>query len=103
MAKPVELYWTGPTQYVDGTPYGQADHGGYDVQLNGVGVISVPVAWNVDLQYTLPVEGLPGLKQGDNTASVRTVAANGQVSDWTPPVTFQYASVPKAPPTVGTR
>jgi hypothetical protein len=97
VANPQNISWTGPTTYVDGLPYGEADHGGYELELNGSNAVAVPTAWNTSNQYTLPILGLPGLKQGDNTVRMRTVAANGQVSDWTGPVTFPYLSVPKAP------
>lgn len=98
MANPTKFTWTGPTTYVDGTPYGAADHGRYQLELNGgTALIEVPVAWNTNNTYELPIANLAGLKQGNNTARMRTVAANGQVSDWTNPVTFQYFSIPKAP------
>lgn len=96
MANPTRIHWLGPTQYVDGTPYGAADHGGYDVELNGQLLLSIPFAWNSANTYELPLAGLP-VKQGVNTVRVRTVAANGQVSVYTAPATFQYASVPNAP------
>lgn len=96
MSKTV-LEWTGPTTYEDGTPYGQADHGGYELELNGELAIAVPVAWNVDSKYSLDLAGVAGVRQGDNTARMRTVAANGQVSEWTGSVTFRYLSTPLAP------
>jgi hypothetical protein len=97
MANPVLIEWTGPTTYTDGLPYGQADHGGYELELNGFPAIAVPTSWNSDNKYTLPVIGLPNLKQGQNAIRMRTVAANGQVSDYTGVVTFPYLSIPKAP------
>lgn len=97
MAQKTKLTWYGPTEYVDGTPYGQTDHGGYELEINGQVGIAVPVAWNSASTYELPILGLPNIKQGDNVARIRTVAANGQVSEWTPAVTFQWLSVPKAP------
>jgi len=100
MANPNNLNWTGPTQYVDGTPFGQADFGGYDVEVNGQTAFSIPTAWNVDNVYSFPVVDLPNLKQGTNAVRMRTVAANGQVSVWTDPVTFPYLSVPMAPSSV---
>lgn len=100
MANPVNLEWTGPTTYVDGKPYGQLDHGGYEVELNGNPAVAIPTAWNVANTYTFPIADLPGLKQGDNSVRMRTVAASGQVSDPTAAVTFRYLSVPKAPTNV---
>lgn len=97
MANPQNLTWVGPTQYTDGLPYGQVDHGGYEVEVNGSGLFAVPVGWNVANTYEFPVRDLPGLKQGTNSVRMRTVAANGQVSDWTGVVTFPYVSVPLPP------
>jgi len=91
------ISWTGPTTYVDGTPYGQADHGGYELEINGSLSVAVPVAWQQDNTYELPIAGLAGIKQGDNSVRMRTVAANGQVSEYTPSVTFRFVSVPSAP------
>jgi len=97
MANPKNIEWTGPTTYTDGRPYGQADHGGYELEINGLAAIAVPTAWNSANTYQLPVAGLPNIKQGNNAVRMRTVAANGQVSDYTGVVTFQYLSVPNAP------
>lgn len=97
MANPVNLTWVGTTSYVDGRPYGQADHGGYEFEVNGGGLFAVPVGWHTDNQYSFPVVDLPGLAQGDNVVRLRTVAANGQVSEWTPAATFRYLSIPEAP------
>jgi hypothetical protein len=97
MSNPQNITWTGPTTYVDGLPYGQADHGGYEIEINGVAGVAVPVAWNAQNVYTFPVVDLPNIKQGTNALRMRTVAANGQVSDWTGSVTFPFLSVPKAP------
>lgn len=97
MANPKNLSWTAPTQYTDGKPFGQADHGGYEVEVNGQSQFAIPLAWDVDGAYSWPVVDLPGLAQGANSVRMRTVAANGQVSDWTPAVTFEYLSVPFPP------
>lgn len=97
MANPQMISWTGPTTYTDGLPYGQSDHGGYEVEVNDTGLFAVPVGWNVNNTYEFPVKDLPGLKQGTNSVRMRTVAANGQVSDWTGVVTFPYLSIPNPP------
>lgn len=91
------LTWTGTTQYTDGKPYTQADHGGYEVEVNGVVGIAVPVAWDVDNQYTFPLADLPGVVQGANTVRMRTVSAAGVASEYTPLVSFEYRSVPQVP------
>lgn len=96
MANPTTLSWKGPTTYTDGKPYGQADHGGYDIELNGQVLLSIPFAWNTANTYSFPVADLP-VKQGTNAVRLRTVASNGQVSVWTAPVSFPYASIPSEP------
>lgn len=92
-----DLNWTGTTQYTDGKPYTQADHGGYEVEVNGVTGIAVPVAWETNNLYTFPIKDLPNIRQGANTVRMRTVAANGTMSEYTPLVTFTYLSVPQVP------
>lgn len=92
-----QLSWTGPTTYTDGRPYGAADHGGYEIAINGQSAVAVPMAWNAQNRYTLPLAPLPFITQGNNEATLRTVAANGQASAWTTPITFQYLSTPNAP------
>jgi hypothetical protein len=100
MANPKALSWVGATSYVDGTPFGQADLAGYEVEVNALDAFSIPVAWNVENIYSFPVIDLPNLKQGSNVVRMRTAATNGQVSDWTGPVTFQFVSTPEAPTNV---
>jgi hypothetical protein len=97
MANPTNLRWTGPTAYVDGRPFGQADYAGYEVEVNAQPAIAIPSAWAPDNLYSFPVVDLPNLRQGTNAVRLRTVAANGQVSDWSNSVTFPYLSVPMAP------
>jgi len=97
MSNPQNVEWTGPSTYTDGLPYREQDHGGYEIEINGVAGVAVPVAWNVANQYSFPTNQLPNIKQGNNTLRMRTVAANGQVSDWTGAVTFPYLSTPQAP------
>jgi hypothetical protein len=92
------INWTAPQTYTDGRPYGEADHGGYEVEVNASeGLFAVPVSWNVGGLYSYPIADLPGLKQGANAIRMRTVAANGEVSVWTDSVSFEYRSVPRPP------
>lgn len=91
-----KLQWTGPSTYVDGLPYGEADHGGYEIEVNGEAAVAIPLGWDADNHYEFPIADLPHIKQGDNAARMRTVAANGEVSDWTPVVMFSFRSKPRA-------
>lgn len=98
MPNPVNINWTAPKTYVDGTVFGQADHGGYEIEVNaGTGLFAVPIGWDADGVYEFPVVSLPGRVQGANKIRMRTVAKNGSVSDWTPYASFTYLSVPQPP------
>lgn len=91
------ISWTGPTKFTDGKPYGKNEHGGYEIEVNGQPAVAIPLGWETDNTYAFPLKDLPNVKQGDNTARMRTVAANGQVSEWTGAVNFPYASTPFPP------
>lgn len=97
MANPRLLKWKAPDRYTDGQPFGQADHGGYEVEVNGQSQFAIPLAWDADGFYEWPIVDLPGLAQGANKVRMRTVAASGTVSEWTQPVSFTYLSVPLPP------
>lgn len=97
MSNPEKLLWTAPATYTDGKPFGQADHGGYEVEVNGTPAFAIPLGWDADGQYEFPVVDLPFLAQGANKVRMRTVAANGEVSDWTGYVSFVYKSRPLPP------
>lgn len=89
MANPTKLTWTGPTTYTDGTPYGAADHAGYEISINGQPAVAVPVAYQVSNQYEFDIALLGVVSYGTYSVTMRTVAANGQRSVPTNPVTFR--------------
>lgn len=97
------LRWTGPTAYVDGTPYRQADHGGFEIQVekNGtpqISAIAVPVQWSTNNQYEFPIATIVD-GSGTYIVRMRTVAANGNVSNWSEPLSFVVDDRTPNPPT----
>lgn len=101
MANPQNLLWTGTTQYEDGSPYTEANHGGYEVEVNGQAAFSVPIGWHVDNLYSFPIRDIPGKRQGTNIIRMQTVSSNGTPSGWTAPVSFEYELSPQMPTNIG--
>ncbi len=85
------LSWVGPTTYTNGTPFGEADYAGYELQVNGQGAVALPVQFAPSNQYSFDIEELaqveaePGEIRTYNVA-LRTVARNGQSSVWSDPL-----------------
>jgi hypothetical protein len=61
MTQQIIARWTNPTHDKDGNPYGEGDHDGYVVSLNGGALIKLPLTWGTSFDLgTLPeVEALP--------------------------------------------
>lgn len=81
------LSWTGTTTYTDGSTFGSADFAGYELSIDGKPAVVLPVAWQTSNQYSFDMAAL-GLSYGSHSATLRTVAVNGQRSDPAGPVTF---------------
>lgn len=98
MANPTKIQWTGPSTYTNGNPFGQADHGGYEISVNGAPAVAIPVAWQSNNEYEFDLAAL-NLGVGSYSVTLRTVAANGQRSVPTNPVTFQIVDerIPNPP------
>lgn len=86
MANPI-LQWTGATKYTDGSDFGPADFAGYELSVDGQPAVALPVAWQTNNEYSFDMSVL-GLSFGSHSATLRTVAVNGQRSDPAGPVTF---------------
>jgi hypothetical protein len=90
---PSTISWTNPTQYVDGTPFGPEDFAGYEFGYRPVNTgdyaltVAVPVTFSVT-SLDLSALSLPQLVDLD--LSMRTVARNGEVSEWADPVQIRY-------------
>jgi hypothetical protein len=103
MANPSILRWLGPTTFTDGSPYTEADHAGFEVQIDkngvpGIGAVAIPVGWSTNGSYEFPlatvVEG-----SGSYQVRMRTVSKNGNVSNWSSGVTFVIDDRVPNPPT----
>jgi hypothetical protein len=102
MAK--NLSWVGPTTYTDGSAFGSADYAGYEIQVNGEAAVALPLAFNPTNQYVFDVSTLASVQAEPGairqfTVALRTVARNGQVSDWSQSVQFSLDLRVPNPPT----
>lgn len=93
---PSVLKWRHDGKNIDGSDFDAAKFGGWQLDLNGEGAVSVPLAWETDGQYEAPIEALE-LPEGDYTARLRLVTRDGVQSDWSNTVQFEIRAVPTAP------
>lgn len=82
MARAYPLTWVNPTAREDGTAYDQTQNAGYEIQLDGAGAVSVPLAWgtSIDLATVAPFQALPS---GVHTLGLAVVDTGGLVSSFT--------------------
>lgn len=99
MANPTKLSWTGPTKNTDGSDFTADQYAGFELQVNSENAVSIPKEWAPDGKYSLPLADFSAVqKQGAHTLRMRTIAKNGNTSDWSTPVTFLMDfRVPTAP------
>jgi len=98
------LSWVGPTTYTDGSPFGEADFAGYEIQVNDSGAVALPVQFNPDNTYEFDLESLASVQAEAGAirsykVELRTVAKNGQVSVWSESKTFNLDLRVPNPPT----
>lgn len=91
--------WANPTTYTDGSAYGQADNAGYTLQLDGVGAISVPLAWGTSFDIST-LAAFAALKRGSHKVAVAAVSKEGAQSDFSAPASFPVVFPPMAPTSV---
>lgn len=98
----MKLTWTGATTYVDGSPFGAADYAGYELSIDNQPAVALPVSFQTSNQYEFELD-LLNLSYGSHSATLRTVAVNGQRSDPSGAVTFLVADTrrPAAPTNLG--
>lgn len=98
MANPSIIRWTAPTEYTDGSSFGQADLAGWQILVDDNPAVVVPAAWNEEGVYVFPLASL-GLTFGTYNVRVQTVASNGGVSapSNAVPFTLKDERVPNAP------
>lgn len=99
MANPTKLSWTGPTKNTDGSDFTADQYAGFELEINGEGAVTVPAAWSTDSRYEMPLSDLQAVQAtGDYSLRMRTVAKNGNVSEWSAPAAFSMDfRVPAAP------
>lgn len=96
-----EILWSPPTENTDGSPYGETQHGGYELGVvrdgspDPVPHISVPAAYSVT---SWPMSEL-GLDYGVHQIALRTVNARGVVSAWSGQIEIEKRDerIPAAP------
>jgi hypothetical protein len=91
--------WDNPTAYTDGSTYGQQDNAGYTIQLDGVGAISVPLAWGTSFDIST-LSAYAALKRGTHKVAVAAVSKEGAQSDFSAPSPFPVVFPPMAPTNV---
>lgn len=99
---PQKIFWTPPTKYTDGTDFGAADFAGYEWGYRTAGsgsdyqlTVAVPVSFDIT-ELDLSSLDLPRLQDLDLV--MRTVAKNGEFSDWTNPLPIRFDNRKPNPP-----
>lgn len=93
------LTWSNPTEYVDGTPYTQADNAGYLIKIDNVADIAIPMGWATTFDIGT-LAAYKALKAGSHTVTIAVVSKAGQASAYGPVVTFKIAVAPYHPTTI---
>lgn len=96
MVAPTRLLWTAPDVNTDGSPFTREQYGGFEIEVDDQPAVAVPNAWDDDRMYEMDL-ALLQLPQGQHKARMRTVAANGLVSDWSNSVEFDTRVAPMPP------
>lgn len=96
-----KIFWTAPTQNVDGTPFTEDQYYGFTLYfLNPDGSdassVSIPAAWQTDGTYEYPIADL-GLTPGTYRVAMTVTNKDGQESDRTGPVEFVLVAKPLPP------
>jgi hypothetical protein len=96
MASPHTLTWTNPTTNTDGTPYGAADNAGYEIALDSVGAVGIPLAYGTSFDLG-SLAAFTSLKSGLHSLALRVVSKQGVTSEFSAAVTFPVIGTPMAP------
>lgn len=95
------ISWVNPTTNTDGTAYdGATLNAGYTLQLDGVGAVSIPLAYGTsfDMNTLAAYKALKSDKT--HTAALQVVTKAGVASDFSAPVTFSVPAIPMVPTSV---
>ncbi len=99
MSNPHTISWVNPTTFTDGSAYAQTDNAGYTLQIDGVGAVSIPLAFGTSFDLST-LAAYQALKKGTHTVALAAVAAaasGGQTSAFSNVSTFQISVPPSAP------
>jgi predicted RNase H-like HicB family nuclease len=96
MANPTRLSWTHSLEWEDGSPLKQAELAGFALYIDGQAAVSVPVGWEADGQWEVPLKDFPAATTfGDHRleVSIRARRADGTVieSERSEPVSYTWA------------
>lgn len=99
---PTHVNWVNPTQALapDGSQVAwdaNTDLGGVEIQLDGVPVVSAPVAFGATSFDLTTISTYQSLPVGSHTIGMAVVTKEGAASKFTDPVTFLRSVVPFAP------
>jgi hypothetical protein len=88
------LSWVNPTARADGSAYTQAQNAGYEIQFDGVGQVSVPVAWGTSFDLST-LAAFTALPVGTHQLGLAVVDTGGLVSSYT---TISFPKFSGSPP-----
>lgn len=95
------INWVNPSTNTDGTAYDASkDNAGYTLQLDGVGQVSIPLAYGTSFDMN-SLDAYKALKSDKtHTAALQVVNKAGVASDFSAAATFSVVAVPSAPSSV---
>jgi hypothetical protein len=94
-----KFMWRQEKKFVDGSDFTAEHFGGFTFEIDGKPAVSVPVGWDEDGLYELPIADIVTPLYGEHTARMNVVTKAGVPSDWTPLLTFMVVDdrKPSAP------
>ena len=93
---PSTLSWRHDGKNTDGSAFDATRFGGWELDVNGTGMLSVPLGWETDGEYQAPIAEL-NLPEGDYSLRLRLVTNEDIPSAYSAPVAFEIRKVPNGP------
>ena len=97
---PLELLWTDPTTFEDGSPFGASDFKAYELgsstQASGPPVPVLVLPTNLGVGKSPIPDSVKAVK-GTSYLYLRTLDNYGQISAWTNPLEVRFTGRPLAP------
>lgn len=89
MANPTRLTWRHDGRNDDNSAFTADQFGGWELEINGQPVVSVPLGLEQDGVYEMPLADLAAVQRtGSYNLRMRVRSANGNASDWSNTATF---------------